>query len=109
MTQTMLMMSFKEEIEELFSLLSTVEYLQNLLFSRIRDPNLLMDENTLQGGQLRRAETFAVADRNYMKSKMTLTLTWWLYYLFMLVTVSVLAVKTAKGVTVKDGSYLMMV
>ncbi|TMS10275.1 Rho guanine nucleotide exchange factor 18 [Larimichthys crocea] len=41
-----------------------VENLQNLLFSRIRDPKLLMDETNTQGGQLRRAETFGLADSN---------------------------------------------
>ncbi|KAM9349885.1 rho guanine nucleotide exchange factor 18a [Symphorus nematophorus] len=45
-----------------------VENLQNLLFSRFKDPDLLMDENRMQGGQLRRAETFAVADSNSMKN-----------------------------------------
>ncbi|XP_059199900.1 rho guanine nucleotide exchange factor 18a [Centropristis striata] len=41
-----------------------VETLQNLLFSRIKDPNLLMDESQTQGGLLRRAETIGGADGN---------------------------------------------
>uniref|UniRef100_A0A3Q3XET5 Uncharacterized protein n=1 Tax=Mola mola TaxID=94237 RepID=A0A3Q3XET5_MOLML len=42
-----------------------VEYLQNLLFSRIKDPNLFKDDkNRMQEGQLRRVETFGVADGN---------------------------------------------
>ncbi|XP_036939232.1 rho guanine nucleotide exchange factor 18a [Acanthopagrus latus] len=36
-----------------------VENLQNLFFSRIKDPNLLKDENNTQGRLLRRTETFA--------------------------------------------------
>lgn len=47
-----------------------VENLQNLLFSRIKDPNLLMDDSTTQGGLLRRAETFGVADSNSAASTM---------------------------------------
>ncbi|XP_044076955.1 rho guanine nucleotide exchange factor 18a isoform X2 [Siniperca chuatsi] len=47
-----------------------VENLQNLLFSRIRDPNLLMDESRMQDGLLRRAETFGVADSNPAASAM---------------------------------------
>lgn len=40
-----------------------MENLQNLLFSRIRDPNP-KDEKRMQGGQLSRAETFGVIDGN---------------------------------------------
>lgn len=69
------MLSFKEEIEVFFCLLAAVENLQNLLFSSIRDPNPLKDENKMQGGQLRRAETFGVTDGNpaasAMKGKLT--------------------------------------
>ncbi|KAI3374773.1 hypothetical protein L3Q82_021329, partial [Scortum barcoo] len=39
-----------------------VENLQNLLFTKIRDPNLLIDEKKTQEGLLRRAKTFGVAD-----------------------------------------------
>lgn len=74
------MMSFKE----LFFSLSAVENLQTLLFSKIRDPNLLMDESKRRGGLLRRAETFGVADSNSAESAMKSKL-------------------TAKGVTVKHG------
>ncbi|XP_042354205.1 rho guanine nucleotide exchange factor 18a [Plectropomus leopardus] len=42
--------------------INEVETLQNLLSSRIKDPNLLMDEKQTQGGLLMRAETFGVAD-----------------------------------------------
>lgn len=55
---------------ELFCHVSAVENLQNLLFSRIRDPNLLMDESKMKGGLLRRAETFGVADGNLAASDM---------------------------------------
>ncbi len=52
-----------------------MENLQSLLFTKIRDPNLLMEETKMQGGLLRRAETFGVADNNSpestMKSKLT--------------------------------------
>ncbi|KAM7400321.1 hypothetical protein PAMA_004830 [Pampus argenteus] len=41
-----------------------VENLQNLLFSRIRDPNLLLGENKMQGEMLRRTETSGVTDSN---------------------------------------------
>ncbi|KAG8014293.1 Rho guanine nucleotide exchange factor 18 [Nibea albiflora] len=41
-----------------------VDNLQNLLFSRIKDPKPLTDENSTQGRQLRRAQTFGVADSN---------------------------------------------
>ncbi|XP_074507881.1 rho guanine nucleotide exchange factor 18a isoform X1 [Sebastes fasciatus] len=47
-----------------------VENLQNLLFLRIKDPNLLMDESKAQGEQLKRAETFGVADSNPATSAM---------------------------------------
>ncbi|XP_070830485.1 rho guanine nucleotide exchange factor 18a [Chaetodon trifascialis] len=47
-----------------------VENLQNLLFSRIRDPNSLKDESNMQGRLLRRAETFGVADSNSAASTM---------------------------------------
>ncbi|XP_070701663.1 rho guanine nucleotide exchange factor 18a [Pempheris klunzingeri] len=47
-----------------------VENLQNLLLSRIRDPNLLMDESKTQGRLLGRAETFGVADGNSATSTM---------------------------------------
>lgn len=52
-----------------------VENLQNLFFSRIKDPNPLKDENKTQGRLLRRTETFAVANSypavSGMKSKLT--------------------------------------
>lgn len=71
MTQRAWMMYFKEEIKELFFLLSAVENLQNLLFSRIKDPNLLTEESKVQeGGLLRRAETFGGADSNPAESAM---------------------------------------
>lgn len=41
-----------------------VENLQNLLFSRIKAPNVLLGESKTQGRLLRRAETFGVADCN---------------------------------------------
>ncbi|XP_035525965.1 rho guanine nucleotide exchange factor 18a [Morone saxatilis] len=41
-----------------------VENLQNLLLLRIKDPNRPLDESKMQGGLLRRAETFGVADSN---------------------------------------------
>lgn len=41
-----------------------VENLQNLLFSRIKDPNPPVDESKMQGVLIRRAATFAVADSN---------------------------------------------
>lgn len=97
MTQTSLMMSlFKEVIKKLFfCLLPAVENLQNLLFSRIRDPKLLMDETNTQGGQLRRAETFGVADSNsaanVMESKLIYSQRWYD------VSVNVLTGKTIKG------------
>ncbi|XP_070774898.1 rho guanine nucleotide exchange factor 18a [Enoplosus armatus] len=50
--------------------LDEVENLQNLLFSRIKDPNLHMGESPVQGGLLRRAETFGVADSNPAASAM---------------------------------------
>lgn len=46
-----------------FCLLSAVENLQNLLFTRIRDRKL-KDEMEIHGGQLRTADTFGVADDN---------------------------------------------
>ena len=50
-----------------------VEILQNLLFLRIRDPNLVIDESNTQEGLLRGGETSA--DNNpaasAMKSKQT--------------------------------------
>lgn len=59
-------MTFKERIKKLFLLLSAVENLQNLLFLRIKDPNLEC------------GETFAVAvcdsSSNTIESK--------LYYLY---------------------------
>ncbi len=67
-------MSFKEKIKDFF-LLSAVENLQNLLFARIKDPDLLTDENKVEGQLLRRAETFGVAGSSLsispMKSKLT--------------------------------------
>nr|XP_019968023.1 PREDICTED: rho guanine nucleotide exchange factor 18-like isoform X1 [Paralichthys olivaceus]XP_019968031.1 PREDICTED: rho guanine nucleotide exchange factor 18-like isoform X1 [Paralichthys olivaceus]XP_019968038.1 PREDICTED: rho guanine nucleotide exchange factor 18-like isoform X1 [Paralichthys olivaceus]XP_019968046.1 PREDICTED: rho guanine nucleotide exchange factor 18-like isoform X1 [Paralichthys olivaceus] len=39
-----------------------VENLQNLLCARIKDPNPPVDETKMQGGLLRRAETFAAGD-----------------------------------------------
>lgn len=47
-----------------------VENLQNLLFSRIKDPDLLTNENKMKGQLLRRAETFGVADSNAAISPM---------------------------------------
>ncbi|XP_056276295.1 rho guanine nucleotide exchange factor 18a isoform X2 [Pseudoliparis swirei] len=44
--------------------INEVENLQNLLFTRIRDPNLLMEVNEAQEGPLWKAETFGVADTN---------------------------------------------
>uniref|UniRef100_A0A3Q1BUZ9 Rho/rac guanine nucleotide exchange factor (GEF) 18a n=1 Tax=Amphiprion ocellaris TaxID=80972 RepID=A0A3Q1BUZ9_AMPOC len=46
-----------------------VETLQNLLFLRIRDPNLPTDESTTQGGPLR-DYTIGVADSNLMDTTM---------------------------------------
>lgn len=46
-----------------FCLLSAVENLQNLLFTRIRDRKL-KDEMEIHGGQLRTADTVGVADDN---------------------------------------------
>ncbi|XP_038573539.1 rho guanine nucleotide exchange factor 18a isoform X3 [Micropterus salmoides] len=48
--------------------LNEVEYLQTLLFSKIKDPNLLMDESQMQGGLLMMAEAFGVADSNLATS-----------------------------------------
>ncbi|XP_034410564.1 rho guanine nucleotide exchange factor 18a isoform X2 [Cyclopterus lumpus] len=42
--------------------INEVENLQNLLFTRIKDPNLLMEVNETQEGLLWKAETFVVAD-----------------------------------------------
>lgn len=54
--------------------LPAVECVQNLLFSRIKDPNHLKEEDKIQNGQLRRAETFGGAESNptarAMKSKL---------------------------------------
>lgn len=44
--------------------INEVENLQNLLSARIKDPNLLLDESKIQGGQLRRAQTFGGVDSN---------------------------------------------
>ncbi|TNN58056.1 Rho guanine nucleotide exchange factor 18 [Liparis tanakae] len=44
--------------------INEVENLQNLLFTRIRDPNLLMEVNEGPEGPLWKAETFGVADTN---------------------------------------------
>ncbi|XP_051255130.1 rho guanine nucleotide exchange factor 18a isoform X1 [Dicentrarchus labrax] len=41
-----------------------VENLQNLLLLRIKDPNCPVDESKMQGGLIRRAKTFGVADSN---------------------------------------------
>ncbi|XP_022077185.2 rho guanine nucleotide exchange factor 18a isoform X2 [Acanthochromis polyacanthus] len=49
--------------------INEVETLQNLLFLRIRDPNLPIDESTIQGGPLR-GYTFGVADSNLMDTTM---------------------------------------
>lgn len=46
-----------------FCLLSAVENLQNLLFTRIRDRKL-KDEMEIHGGQVRTADTSGVADEN---------------------------------------------
>uniref|UniRef100_UPI0037E7EA17 rho guanine nucleotide exchange factor 18a isoform X2 n=1 Tax=Semicossyphus pulcher TaxID=241346 RepID=UPI0037E7EA17 len=49
-----------------------VENLQNLLFSKIRDPNLLLDESeTQERPSLRRDETFGETDSNPAASAMT--------------------------------------
>nr|XP_033505412.1 rho guanine nucleotide exchange factor 18a [Epinephelus lanceolatus]XP_033505413.1 rho guanine nucleotide exchange factor 18a [Epinephelus lanceolatus]XP_033505414.1 rho guanine nucleotide exchange factor 18a [Epinephelus lanceolatus]XP_033505415.1 rho guanine nucleotide exchange factor 18a [Epinephelus lanceolatus] len=42
--------------------INEVENLQNLLSSRIKDPNLLLDESKIHGGRLRRAQTFGGVD-----------------------------------------------
>ncbi|XP_034742586.1 rho guanine nucleotide exchange factor 18a isoform X2 [Etheostoma cragini] len=49
--------------------INEAENLQTLLFSWIRDANLLIEEGKMQGG-LRRAETFGVADGNPSASAM---------------------------------------
>lgn len=49
--------------------INEVETLQNLLFLRIRDPNLPMDESTMQGRSLR-GYAFGVADSNLMDTTM---------------------------------------
>ncbi|XP_054870388.1 rho guanine nucleotide exchange factor 18a isoform X2 [Amphiprion ocellaris] len=49
--------------------INEVETLQNLLFLRIRDPNLPTDESTTQGGPLR-DYTIGVADSNLMDTTM---------------------------------------
>lgn len=51
------------DAEFLFCLLSAVENLQNLLFTRIRDRKL-KDEMEIHGGQLRTADISGVADDN---------------------------------------------
>ncbi|XP_054481012.1 rho guanine nucleotide exchange factor 18a [Anoplopoma fimbria] len=44
--------------------INEVENLQNLLFTRIKDSNLLMDESRTEEGLLWQAETFGVSDSN---------------------------------------------
>ncbi|XP_078143955.1 rho guanine nucleotide exchange factor 18a [Centroberyx gerrardi] len=46
--------------------ITEVENLQNLLYSGMRDPNLLVEESQGQGGALRRAHTFAGGDSSPM-------------------------------------------
>ncbi|XP_008274020.1 rho guanine nucleotide exchange factor 18a [Stegastes partitus] len=49
--------------------INEVETLQNLLFMRIRDPNLPLDESVMQGGPLG-GHTFGVPDGNLMATTM---------------------------------------
>ena len=67
-----MVMRFRERLSNYFVLLA-VENLQNLFFSRIKDPNLLKDENNTQGRLLRRTETFANSypTVSSMRSKLT--------------------------------------
>lgn len=57
-----MILSFKEEIEELFLSLLSVEILQNLLALKTSNTNAPVDESNAQGGRVRRAQTFGEAD-----------------------------------------------